>query len=124
MDSIVRALAIYVFLQLLIRAAGRRTLAEMTPFDLILLLIISEATQQAMLTRDFSVTNAFILIATLVRTDILLSYVKRISPTLDRWIDGMPTVVVANGKKLEDRIRASRIDDEDILEAARKNHGI
>lgn len=124
METIVRALAIYIFLQILIRVSGRRTLGEMTPFDLILLLIISEATQQALLSDDFSVINCFIIITTLVGADIILSYAKRASPALEKWIDGMPTIVVNDGKPLIDKIRAARIDEEDILESARKSHGI
>lgn len=124
METIVRALAIYVFLQILIRVSGRRTLGEMTSFDLVLLLIVSEATQQALLGNDFSVTNAFIVIATLIGFDIFLSYLKKVSPSLDRWIDGMPTLLMVDGRKLEKKIKACRLDDEDILEAARKSHGI
>ena len=124
METIVRALAIYVFLQILIRISGRRTLGELTPFDLVLLLIISEATQQALLSDDFSVINAFIIITTLVLADISLSYLKRFSPVLEKWVDGMPTILVADGKKFSDRIKAARLDDDDILESARKNYGI
>ncbi|MHC2300200.1 uncharacterized membrane protein YcaP (DUF421 family) [Rhizobium mongolense] len=57
-----------------IRLSGRRTLAQMTPFDLVILLVVSETTQQAMLGNDFSITNAIVLILTLFLADILLSY--------------------------------------------------
>lgn len=124
METIFRALAVYLFLQLLIRVSGRRTLGEMTPFDLVLLLIISEATQQALLSDDFSVINSFIVITTLVGVDIALSYLKRCSPALEKWVDGMPTVIIADGKILREKINAARIDEEDIMEAARKSHGI
>lgn len=57
MDMVFRALAIYLFLVVVFKVAGRRALLQMTSFDLILLLIISEATQQALLGQDFSVTG-------------------------------------------------------------------
>ena len=62
MDMVFRALAIYLFLVVVFKVAGRRALLQMTSFDLILLLIISEATQQALLGQDFSVTGAMITI--------------------------------------------------------------
>lgn len=77
MDAVFRGLAIYFVLLVIIRLSGRRTLAQMTPFDLVIVLVISETTQQAMLGDDFSITNAILLILTLFTTDIALSYVKR-----------------------------------------------
>lgn len=58
MDAVARGLFIYLFLLLMFRLAGRRTLSEMTSFDFVLLLIISEATQNAMIGNDYSITNA------------------------------------------------------------------
>jgi uncharacterized membrane protein YcaP (DUF421 family) len=58
MESVLRATAIYVFLLLVFRITGKRSLAQITAFDFVLLLIIGEATQQALLGEDFSVINA------------------------------------------------------------------
>ena len=62
MDAVVCGLAIYFVLLIIIRLSGRRTLAQMTPFDLVIVLVISETTGQAMPGDDFSITNAVILI--------------------------------------------------------------
>lgn len=124
MDAVIRAASIYFFLLLVFRLAGKRTLVEATPFDLILLLIVSEATQQAMIGDDFSLMNAFIVIATLVSLDILLSEIKQRFPRAERVLDGVPLVIVEAGKPLRERMRKARIDDEDILAAARKNAGL
>lgn len=124
MESVIRGLMIYFFLLLVTRVSGRRTLGEMTSFDFVLLLVVGEATQQALLGEDFSTINAYIVIATLITVDILLSLVKRASPTVDKWLDGLPTVLVKDGKLLPDRLRKSRVDKEDILEAARRSQGI
>ncbi len=70
MESVLRAAAMYVGLLIIMRIAGKRSLAQITTFDFVLLLIISEATQNAMLGQDFSITNAFIVIITLVTLDI------------------------------------------------------
>ena len=64
MDSVLRAAAIYLVLMVLFKIAGRRSLAELTTFDLVLLMVIGEATQQALLGDDFSLTNALLVIAT------------------------------------------------------------
>jgi uncharacterized membrane protein YcaP (DUF421 family) len=124
MDAILRGFAIYGFLLILFRIAGRRTLSEITTFDFVLLLIIGEATQQAMLGDDFSVTNAFLVIAALVGVDIALSMVKEHVPLLARFIDGVPMLIVENGKPLRERMKRARVSEEDILESARRSQGI
>lgn len=124
MDAVLRAASIYFFLLLVFRLAGKRTLVEATPFDLVLLLIVSEATQQAMIGDDFSLTNAFIVIATLVALDILLSEVKQRFPRAERVLDGVPLVIVEAGEPLRERMQKARIDDEDVLAAARKSAGL
>lgn len=124
MDSILRAGLIYLFLLLVMRIAGRRTLGEMTSFDFVLLLVIGEATQQALLGEDFSVMNAFVVIATLVFMDVVFALLKERSKILDRWLDGLPTVLVRDGRANEEILKKSRVDLSDVLESARKCHGI
>jgi uncharacterized membrane protein YcaP (DUF421 family) len=123
-ESVLRALALYVVLLVLMRVTGRRTLAETTPFDLVLLLVIGEATQQALLGDDFSLTNAVVVIVTLLLADIGLSLLKGRSPRAERWVDGVPTILVADGRPLRDRLRQARVDEQDILEAARARQGL
>lgn len=124
MDMVVRALVLYGFLLLVFRIAGRRTLAEVTTFDLVLILIIGEATQQALLGQDYSLTRAIVVIATLIAIDIFLSLIKQWLPWVGLAIDGTPTIVVENGVALRDRMRKARIDEEDILESARRLRGV
>ncbi|HCV76084.1 DUF421 domain-containing protein [Pseudomonas oryzihabitans] len=124
MESVLRAAAIYAFLLMLFRITGRRALSEITTFDFVLLLVIGEATQQALLGDDFSVINAFVVIATLVLIDILLSLFKERSPKVGRFLDGVPLIVVEYGKPLTERLRKARLTEEDILEAARQSQGL
>ncbi|KPA91459.1 hypothetical protein PF66_02342 [Pseudomonas asplenii] len=88
MDSVLRAAAMYVALMILFKIAGRRSLAELTTFDLVLLMIIGEATQQALLGDDFSLTNSIVVIVTLIAVDVGLSLLKRRFSTISRLIDG------------------------------------
>jgi uncharacterized membrane protein YcaP (DUF421 family) len=124
MEPVIRGLIVYLFLFLVFRVAGKRTLSEATAFDLVLLLIISETTQQAMVDNDHSMTNAAILILTLVCTDILFSLAKQWIPALDPIMDGTAVIVVRDGQVLEDRLNRERIDRNDILEAARSQMGL
>jgi uncharacterized membrane protein YcaP (DUF421 family) len=124
MDSVFRAAIIYFFLLIIFRIAGKRTLAEITTFDLLLTLIISEATQQAMIDNDHSITGAIVVITTLVGIDILLSILKQRFPTLGHILDGRPVLVLRDGKILADRAKQERIDHDDILAAARRLQGL
>src|SRR5678816_1003171 len=103
MDSILRGVAVYVFLLLIFRVAGKRTLSQTTTFDLVLLLIISETTQQAMVDDDHSLTNGMLLIMTLVGMTILLSVLKQKFPKLDLALEGAPLILIDQGKLLRDR---------------------
>lgn len=124
MESVIRGAAVYLILLVIMRLSGRRTLAEVTPFDFVLLLIIAETTQQALLGNDFSITNAFVLITTLIVIDIGLSYLKQWSPAAARLLEGVPTVLVRSGKVDRRALERSRVDENDILVAARQKQGL
>jgi uncharacterized membrane protein YcaP (DUF421 family) len=124
METVLRALTIYLVLLLVFRLAGRRTLMQMTSFDFVLLLIISEACQNAMLGDDYSITAGVLAIVTLVGADILLSYWKHRSAATERWLDGLPMIIVENGIPLKPLMDRARIDVDDVLAAARQGPGI
>ncbi|WP_303707987.1 DUF421 domain-containing protein [Pseudomonas aeruginosa] len=122
MDSILRAAALYLVLLVLFRIAGRRSLTDITTFDLLLLMIIGEATQQALLGDDFSLVNAVLVIITLIVIDVGLSLLKLRHPKLDTLIEGSPTLIVEYGRPLHARL--ARLREEDILLAARETQGL
>src|SRR5688572_21970846 len=113
MESVIRGLVVYFFLLLVFRISGKRTLSENTNFDLVLLLIISETTQQAMVDNDHSITNGFLLIMTLIGASIGLSLLKQRLPALEKWLDGTSVIIIENGKMLQDRMDKERVDIED-----------
>ena len=123
MEMVLRAAAIYLILLIIFKIAGRRTLMQLTNFDLILLLIISEATQQAMLSTDYSVTGSMLTIVTLVSIDILFGYIKKKFAQAENFLDGTP-VIVENGAVIDEKIKLVNISVDDILLAARQHHGI
>lgn len=124
MDSVLRAAVMYLMLMILFKIAGRRSLADLNTFDFILLLIIGEATQQALLGDDFSITNSVLIIATLIAIDVGVSKIKQRSKRIAMVLDGGPTVIVENGQPLHRRMEKARITEADIMEAARSNQGI
>lgn len=124
METVLRAASMYLLLMVVIKIAGRRTLLEMTSFDLILLLIISEATQQALLGDDFSVTGAALTIVTLIVLDIFFGTLKNRFPRIEQVIDGTPLILVENGKMLKARAKKAGIDEDDILVSARSTQGL
>lgn len=124
MEMVLRALAIYLILMVVFKIAGRRTLLQMTSFDLILLLIISEATQQALLGNDFSVTGAMLTIVTLIVVDMLFGLIKKYFPGADDFLDNTPVILVENGYLFQDKMRKVDVSCDDILLTARIDHGI
>ena len=124
MDAVLRGLFMYLFLLLIFRIAGRRTVGEMTSFDFVLLLIISEATQNAMIGNDYSVTNGVLVITTLVGLDILFALCKHRLGFIQRWLDGLPMILVDNGRPITHLMDRARVDVEDILASARESQGL
>jgi uncharacterized membrane protein YcaP (DUF421 family) len=124
MDSVFKALLVYFVLFLLIRLSGRRTLAELSTFDFILFLIIGGATQRALVGQDYSLINAFIVVTTLIVTDIVVGLLEGKFPLLGKLVKGVPTILVDDGQVLTNRLRWSRVSLDDIMERARVMHGL
>lgn len=124
MDSVIRALAVYLVLLVVTRLSGRRTLAEITAFDFVLLMMIAETTGQALVGSDSSLTTAAVVIVTLAAVDVALSYAKAWSPKMTLLIDGTPSVLVSDGRVDWKALKNARVDLEDILVSAREKHGL
>ena len=124
MDPILRAAAAYFFLIALLRLAGRRTLGELTPFDFVVLLLIGDFMREPLVRDDPSFVRGSILCATLVGLNIALATIKSRSERVNRWLDGVPVVLVRNGQPLLDVMKRARVDEADVLAAARTHRGL
>jgi uncharacterized membrane protein YcaP (DUF421 family) len=125
MELVIRAAAIYIFLVIILRVSGKRQFSEITTFDFVLLLIISEAVSQGLYgSADYSLIASVILVSTLIAIDILLSYAKRMSPLLEGLIESKPTILVRDGQLVEENMKGERVDEADILSAARLTFGL
>jgi uncharacterized membrane protein YcaP (DUF421 family) len=124
MDSVFRAAVTYLIVWLIFRISGKRSLAEITAFDFVLLLIISETAQAALIDKNHSFTNSILLIVTMVGLDIAFSLWKQRSPTVEKVMDSVPLIILADGIPLRDRLDKERVDEADILTSARQHHGL
>jgi uncharacterized membrane protein YcaP (DUF421 family) len=124
MESVLRGTVVYLFLLLVFRITGKRSLDQVTTFDFVLLLIISETTQQALLGEDFSITNGCLLILTLFVLDQSFTWLKNKSRLVQKLTEGLPVILLEDGKPHKERLRQSQVDEDDILEAARELQGL
>lgn len=124
MDAVLRALVVWAVLMLLFRVTGKRTLSQATTFDFILLLVVGEATQQALLGEDFSIMMAAIVITTLIALDRLADYLGYRFPRLDKLLESVAVILIDDGKVLKDRMAKAHINEEEILTFARQAHGL
>src|SRR5438876_9605836 len=108
-EKILRPIVVYVFLIVGLRLAGKRELAQLNPFDLVVLLTISNTVQNAIIGEDNSVTGGLIGAATLL---IINHWVVRFlygHERLDRLVEGEPAVLVENGELQMDRLQQELI---------------
>lgn len=124
METILRAAALYLIVWLVMRITGKRTLAQVTIFDFVLLLFVSQAGQQALMGDDLSLVNALLIIVTLVGIHLLFTAANYRWSAFDKFANDVPLVLMDDGEVIHDRLRKSRVSEDDILEQARINHGL
>src|SRR5919205_705915 len=124
METVLKTAIVYFVLWGLLRLSGRRTLGKMTSFDFVVMLIIGGATQRSLLGQDYSVTNALLVVITLIVIDVSLSLLQREFPPLSKVLSGEPMIVVEEGQPLKAGRAKARLTAEQVLEAARQSHGL
>jgi len=118
-EFVLRGLIVYGALQVLLRLSGKRQIGQLTPFDLVLLLILSNAVQNAMNAGDNSVTAGLILAVTLVAANAAVGYLTWRSERLEDLFEGRPQVLVHNGRVFLDVMKRERITYDDLYKALR-----
>jgi uncharacterized membrane protein YcaP (DUF421 family) len=124
MELVVRGLAIYVVLFILMRASGNRQFSDMTAFDAVLVILIAEVTGQALVGEDYSLTAAVVVLTVIVAVDIAVSLAKHRWKGLRDLVDGTSVLLIDNGKVRQRVFDKERVELKDVLDAARINHGI
>src|SRR5256714_7150472 len=113
-DFIVRAIVVYTFLLVLLRMTGKRQVGQLAPFDLVLLLVLSNAVQNAMNGGDNSITGGVISAATLIVANGIVGRLTYRNKTLERLIEGRPEIIVHNGKIFADVMRRERLTHHEL----------
>ncbi len=119
MDVVWRAAIVYLFLLLFTRALGKRELAEMSAFELIVLVTIGDLVQQGVTQEDFSITGSILAVSTFGFLALIGSYVSFRFPRTQPLLEGRPVVVIHDGRLLEDVLRVERMSGDEVKEEAR-----
>lgn len=109
MDIVVRATVIFFALYLVVRLLGKRELAQMTPFELIVLVVTGDLIQQGVTHNDFSMTGSILAVGTFAFWASVLSWVTYLSSRAERILDGEPRVIVRDGEVLAENLRRDRL---------------
>jgi uncharacterized membrane protein YcaP (DUF421 family) len=118
-ELMLRALIVYAFVFALLRLVGKRHVGEMAPFDLIVLLLISESVHNAIISDDKSVTGGLVAFATLVGVNALVGYASWRNKSIAHVFSGRPRILVRNGHVLKDVLASEQITHKELLEALR-----
>jgi uncharacterized membrane protein YcaP (DUF421 family) len=119
-ELIVRALLVYLFLILLLRVTGKRQVGQLAPFDLVLLLVLSNAVQNSMNGGDNSLIGGVISATTLVLVNLVVGVVTHRSKKLEALIEGRPQVLIHNGKLYQEIMTAARLTHHELHAALRQ----
>lgn len=120
MEVFLRATVIFFFLLLLTRGMKKRTLADMAPFEMLLLVVLGDIVQQGVTQEDYSLTGAVLAATAFAFWISVVSYLTWRSPRVGRIVDGVPIVLVQDGDPVDEALRAERMPIDEVLEAARQ----
>lgn len=120
---ILRTVLVYLVILVGLRLSGKREIGQMTVFDLVVLLLISNAVQNAMVGPDTSLTGGILAAVVLLILNILIARLRLRSPLLKRWVEGTPTLLVLHGEMIPGNMRKEGVDEES-LQTALREHGL
>lgn len=120
MELPLRATAVFFFLWAVTRALGKRELAEMSAFEMVLLITLGDLVQQGVTQEDYSVTGAFLAVGTIAFWVMVFAYISFRFPSSRRVVEGEPVIVVRKGQPMVEAMRTERLTLDELLEAARE----
>jgi uncharacterized membrane protein YcaP (DUF421 family) len=119
-ERAVRAIVVYAFLLVIIKLFGRRELGQLTAFDLIVLLTLSNILQNAMIGNDNSVTGGAVGATVLLAANYVVAYVVYRSRRAERLVEGEPRILIMDGRVQPDALRRELLTEQDVLSAIRR----
>src|SRR5690606_34167841 len=123
MDIVLRATVMFAVLVVLLRLLGKRELAEVSPFELVVLVVLGDLIQQGITHNDFSLSGATLAIFTFAFWSLVLSWVSYKWRAAEKVLEGTPLVLVQDGKLLEKNLKHDRLTRAEV-EAEMRNTGI
>jgi uncharacterized membrane protein YcaP (DUF421 family) len=120
MEIVARTAIMFFFLFGVTRAIGKKELAEISTFELILLITMGDIVQQGVTQNDFSITGAFIAVSTMAVLVVAMSYITYRWPRAERIVGGVPVVLVRHGKVVERALEYERLTEGELRDAARE----
>jgi len=119
MGGALRGIFGYCFLVLMVRIAGRRPGKQMAPFEFVLIFFMGGVTLTPMVGDDQSLSNALITITAIALTHYAIAWLKQVSPTFARIVDGTPLVLLRKGEWQTETMLRMRLQDDDVMSMAR-----
>ncbi len=119
MDIVLRSAFAYVFILFLLRVVGRRELSTMQPSDLLLLVVIGDLIQNGVTQSDYSMTGVMLAVSTFGLLTVATSWLVFRSRRASAVIEGVPVIIVEDGKLIEHNAKSERLTLDDIMEEAR-----
>ena len=119
-EFVLRALVVYGFLLVTLRLTGKRQVGQLAPFDLVLLLVLSNAVQNSMNAGDNTVAAGFILVLTLLAVNGFMGWVTWRSKRAEILVEGRPQILVHNGVPDETLLASERITRHELMAAVRQ----
>ncbi len=120
-EFIVRAVLVYGFLLLVLRLTGKRQIGQLAPFDLVLLLVLSNALQNSMNGGDNSVLAGVISATTLISLNALIGWLTYKSKKFEGFVEGHPRILIHNGKLYPEAMESERLTRHELMSALRSN---
>jgi uncharacterized membrane protein YcaP (DUF421 family) len=114
MDIVIRAAAMFVALYVLLRIMGKRELGQLSPFELVVMIVLGDLIQQGVTHNDFSLTGALLAISTFAFLAIALSWTTFLFPSAEKLLDGEPQVLVRDGEILRKNLRRDRVTESEL----------
>jgi uncharacterized membrane protein YcaP (DUF421 family) len=114
MDIVARAAVMFVVLYVLLRMMGKRELGQLTPFELVVMVVLGDLIQQGVTHNDFSLTGAILAISTFAFLAMAMSWLTYLSPRAEKLLDGEPRVVIRNGELLKENLRRDRMTQSEV----------
>jgi uncharacterized membrane protein YcaP (DUF421 family) len=116
-EFVVRAVMVFCVLLLMVRVSGRRTVGQFTPFDLLVVMLLSEAVSNSLTGGDDSLGGGLILAATLVALNMGASFLTSHSKTMSDLLDGSPVLLGRDGKLFDKVLKKCRLSQTEVDEA-------